>query len=231
MPQQEIWEKEYDQGLLVSKDENPQSYMKRYFRRFRFLSGKEMNEWDVLDLGSGTGRNANYLASQGANVSAIEIAENALDMAKQRAKDLGVEVNYVHQSIGETYPFPDASFDLVMDITSSNSLTNEEREVYLKEVSRVLKPGGMLMVRALSLENDKNAKNLLKLFPGPEEHTYIMPGTGIMEHVFTRDEFYKLYQRYFTIKKFEKAVTYTPYKGQPYKRQFFFAWMVKKEEE
>ncbi len=229
--QQEIWEKEYEQGQLVSLDDKPQSYMNRYFRRLKFSLDKDFEDWSVLDLGSGTGRNSNFLAEKGSEVTGIEIAKNALELAKKRAIEMGVKVNYLHQSIGEPYPFKDNSFDLVMDITSSNSLNNAEREVYLKEVHRVLKPGGAFWVRTLSLDNDKNAKNLLKLFPGSEEHTYIMPGTGIEEHVFTRQEFYKLYQQYFDIKKFEKPVTYTPFKGQPYKRHFFFAWMKKKEVE
>lgn len=225
--QQEQWEQEYTDGKLVSKDDQPQAFMKRYVRRFRFLQGTEPSEWNVLDLGCGTGRNSNFLASLGAKVTGVDIAKNALDLAEERAKQQGLGVNYLHQSIGEKLPFEDESFDLILDITSSNSLNEEERDMYLKETARLLKPNGSFLVRALSLDNDKNAKNLLKIAPGPETHTYIMPKTGIVERVFTQQDFRKLYGTHFKIKKLQQFVTYTPFEGQPYKRFFWFAWMNK----
>jgi SAM-dependent methyltransferase len=227
MPQSETWNKEYLEGKLVSKDAKPQDFMKRYFRKFRYQSGKDISEWSVLDLGCGTGRNANYLAQKGAKVIGMEISEEALKIAKERAGQLAVDVDYRLQNIGQPYDIPDASVDVILDITSSNSLNEAERELYLTECHRVLKPGGVLMVRGLLLDGDKNAKNLLKLHPGPEYHTYVMPGTGIIERVFTKDEVYKLYKPFFKVKRFEKHVTYTPFEGQPYKRHFFFVWLIK----
>lgn len=229
MAQKEIWEKEYKQAKLVSLDDKPQAFLSRYLRKYRFKSGLEFSEWTVLDLGCGTGRNANYLASKGANVTGIEISSEALRLAKERAKEKGVQVRYLEQSIGEPYPVEDESVDVILDITSSNSLNEAERDIYLKECDRVLKSAGVLFVRGLCLEGDKNAKNLLKLFPGPEPMTYVMPKTGIVERVFTEHDLRKRYGQFFYVKSFDKAVTYTPFEGQPYKRYFFFAWLTKKE--
>lgn len=228
MAQQETWENEYRKGKLVSKDSKPQAFLSRYFRKLKFVSGKDYAEWSVLDLGSGTGRNSNYLAEKGAEVVGIEIAKNAIDLAERRAREMGVKVQYLHQSIGEIYPFGDSQFDLVLDITSSNSLSEAERKIYLEEVGRVLKPGGSLFLRALCLDGDKNAKNLLKLSPGSEHHTYIIEELGLTERVFTREELKKLYEPLFAIKKLEKISTYTPFNNQKYRRNFFFAWLVKK---
>jgi ubiquinone/menaquinone biosynthesis C-methylase UbiE len=230
MAQQEVWEKEYETGTLVSKDDQPQAFMKRYIRRFTFMSGKEPSEWRVLDLGCGTGRNSNHLASLGADVVGVELAKNALDLAQKRADEMGVKVNYIHQSIGEPLPLEDNSFDMILDITSSNSLNEAEREIYIKEAARLLKPGGAFLVRALSLDNDKNAKNLLKLYPGPEKYTYIMPKTGIVERIFLRQDFRKMYAEHFKVKKLQQFATYTPFEGQPYKRFFWFGWFTKLEE-
>lgn len=230
MPQKETWDNEYKQAKLVSLDEKPQVFVKRYLRKYRYKIGKEFDQWSVLDLGCGTGRNANFLASKGAEVTGIDISPEALRIARERANTKNLGVRFLEQSIGEPYPLADESIDVILDITSSNSLNEAERAIYLKECARVLKPEGVLFVRGLLLEGDKNAKNLLKLHPGPEYHTYVMPGTGIVERVFTRDEFSKLYGEYFTLKSFDKAVTYTPFEGQPYKRHFFFAWLEKKEE-
>ena len=97
MSQQEVWEKEYRTGKLVSKDGKPQAFLNKNFRKLRFTSGKAFDEWSVLDLGSGTGRNSNFLAEKGADVVGIEIAKNAIDLAERRAKELGIDVKYLHQ--------------------------------------------------------------------------------------------------------------------------------------
>ena len=227
MPQINAWEKEYQSPQLVTKDDKPQKDILRYFK---FLKKEEGTDWQslkVLDLGSGTGRNANYLASMGAKVFGLEISETALKIAHDRACNKGLSVQYFRRSIGEKYQFEDNFFDLVLDVTSSNSLSWEEREIYLKEVSRVLKKGGHFFVRALSKDADKNVKALLKINPGPEKDTYINKDMGLVERVFSREDFLKTYSRYFEIIKMLKKTGYTRFKNQSYKRNFHLAYLRK----
>ena len=66
----------------------------------------------VLDLGCGFGRNANWLASQGAVVDAININKTELTEAKKRAAEQGVNVNYVKADAG-SLPFADSSVDVI----------------------------------------------------------------------------------------------------------------------
>ena len=83
--QSKAWEREYRNPKLVTKNEGPQ---KDTLNFIKFLKKEEkfiLEDKTILDLGSGTGRNSNYLAELGNNVIGIEISKTALTLAKDRA--------------------------------------------------------------------------------------------------------------------------------------------------
>jgi ubiquinone/menaquinone biosynthesis C-methylase UbiE len=227
MAQEKNWEKEYKDSLFVTKKAEPQSDALRFFKFAKKYFEKEFVGMKVLDLGSGTGRNSNYLAALGADVFGMEISSTAMEISRKRAEELELQTKYFHQSIGEKFPMESEMFDVVLDVTSSNALNEKEREVYLTEVARVLKPGGLFFVRALSKDGDKNAKKLLKMFPGKEDQTYVMPKSGLIERVFSEDDFRKLYAKNFKILSLSKKSGYTKFDGQPYKRNYFLVYLTK----
>lgn len=222
-----IWEKEYKNPLLVTKKDGPQRDTLRFLK---FLKKEEKHKIEgraILDLGCGTGRNANYLGDLGNKVIGIEISKTALSLAISRAKDLGIVVDYRLADIGENYNIENNSIDIVLDVTSSNSLDEKGRENYLKEVDRVLKKGGYFFVRALCKDGNKNVKNLLKSSPGKEHDTYIIKEIGLTERVFSRDDFVKMYSKYFKILHLEKKTSYTTFNNRIYKRDYWLAYLVK----
>lgn len=225
--QKNIWEKEYRNPKLVTGHDKPQSFFVKFLKYLKKERGVVFKGLNVLDLGSGTGRNAIALALKGSRVVAMEISDTAVNIAKKRAEKVHTDVRYINQSIGEKYPLEDESFDLVVDITSSNSLNEKERETYLSEVNRVLKKDGIFFVRALCRDGDKNAKYLLKNNPGRENDTYIMPNTGFVERVFSESDFKELYSKYFKILKLEKTESYPTVGDRVFKRKFWLATMQK----
>jgi SAM-dependent methyltransferase len=144
MLNRKAWEEEYQQFKLVVNplEDRPQSNLAVFLKYLKRKEKINIADLAVLDLGSGVGRNSTFLAGEGAKVVGLEFSRNALGLAQARAKDAGVTVDYREHDIGAPYPFPDQSFDLVLDITSSNSLNTKGRETYLSEVARVLKRGG-----------------------------------------------------------------------------------------
>jgi len=235
MPQTEAWEREYRNPKLVTGKAEPQNDVKRFLK---FLKKEEEVSFDtlqVLDLGCGTGRNANYLAEmigEGTKpdmvmVTGFEISKTALNMAKERATEALLKIDYKIQSIGEVYPCEDETFGLILDITSSNSLNEKERALYLKETHRVLKSGGYFFVRALCKDGDANVKELLKQSPGKEHDTYINIEMKLTERVFTKEDFIKTYTPYFLIQKLEKKTGYAHFNGRIYKRNYWLAYMKK----
>lgn len=222
-----VWEKEYNNPKFVTKSDEPQADTLRFFKYLKKELKYKIEDKVILDLGCGTGRNSNYLAEKGNKVTGIEISRKAISIAKERARDLGIEVDYRLGDIGEPYDIKDESIDITLDVTSSNSLNEKGREIYLKEMFRVLKKGGLIFVRALCKDGDENAKFLLKNNPGREYDTYMMKELGLIERVFSKEDFVKTYSQYFKILKLEKKTSYTTFDGRIYKRNYWLAYMEK----
>lgn len=233
MSQEKVWDQEYRESTFLTKDNVPQKDVVRFMqflKKARKLSINEENGGDicVLDLGSGTGRNSFYLSELGAVVTGIEISQTAIALAKQNGQNAGLSIQYIHHSMGDVFPFQENRFDIVLDITSSNSLTLSERGTYLSETHRVMKDGAYFFVKALCKDGDENAKKLLKEVPGSERDTYIMPHTGIVERVWSKEDFVSTYEKYFTILQLERKTTYTRMNNRVYKRNFWLCYMQKR---
>lgn len=228
MAQKKVWDKEYSNNKLITMSDKPQNDFLNFLKYLKKEQKISVRNLKILDLGCGVGKNSNYLAKLDNYVSAIDISSVAIKEAQKRAEKLNLRINYIISSIGSKYPFSDESFDLVIDVISSNSLNEEERNIYLAETKRVLKPGGHFFVRTLKKEGDKNAKNLLKDSPGKEKNTYIMKGLGLIERVFEEKEIIEMYSKYFKILKLQKKSAYTKYENQSYKRNYWLIYMTSK---
>ncbi len=222
-----VWDREYKSPLLVTKNDGPQADTLRFLKFLKKEQKYRVEDRIILDLGCGTGRNSNYLSDLGNKVIGIEISKTALSLAKIRANNMGVNVDYRLGDIGEEYDIPDNFIDIILDITSSNSLNEKGREIYLNEVNRVMKVGGYFFVRALSKDGNKNVKNLLKQSPGREYDTYIIKEIGLTERVFSREDFIKMYTKYFKILNLEKKTSYTTFNNRIYKRDYWLAYLQK----
>ncbi|PLX22204.1 hypothetical protein C0584_00415 [Candidatus Parcubacteria bacterium] len=228
MTQAEVWEKEYHgRPQLITKHNEPQATFLRFLKFYKKIFTKDFHGQKAFDAGCGTGRNSNYLSKLGFDVYASDISHSAIGEAKKRAKENDLKIDYFVSDLSEKQWFEDSSFDLVIDVTSSNSLDEKGRNVFISEVHRILRPGGCFFVRALCIDGDKNAKNLVKNFPGPEYNTYKMPELGLIERVFSRVEFEEMYSKYFKILKIVKESGYTKFGNQSYKRNFLVAYLQK----
>lgn len=99
----------------------------------------------VLDLGCGHGRVANGLAKRGVSVTGIEMLPLFLDRARADAAKACVTVDYRNgdmRELGDIGPF-DA---VVLWFFSFGYHSDEENLKVLQGVSRVLKPGGRLLI-------------------------------------------------------------------------------------
>ena len=95
----------------------------------------------VFELGCGHGRNATYLASLGCSVDAVDFSAQAIEWAKERAKQARAPVDSQCCSIFDA-TFTEGSYDLVHDSGSFHHLPPHRRKDYAELVHRALKPGG-----------------------------------------------------------------------------------------
>lgn len=228
MPQQDAWEREYNKPQLIQISQEPRNDLKKYIKFLKKQEGLVFDGLKILDLGSGNGKHTNYLAQMGDNeVFGFDISVTAVKSARAQAKLLDIQVDYKVADIGAKYSFEDDSFDLIIDIMSSNSLNEKERGIYLTETHRVLKVGGHFFVRALCKDGDDNAKKLIKQHPGKEHDTYINKDMSLTERVFSREDFINTYSKYFQIQSLEKKTNYVKFKNQSYKRNYWLAYLKK----
>jgi malonyl-CoA O-methyltransferase len=66
----------------------------------------------VLDLGCGTGRHTQRMASRGANVTAMDFSQGMLDRAREKTH--GLDVRFVAHDLSTPLPVADRSFDRVL---------------------------------------------------------------------------------------------------------------------
>src|SRR5574341_875305 len=91
---QERWDSRYRSEQRPRWDTGlPSSELKR------LVEQKVLRPCRVVELGCGTGVNAVYLASQGFEVTAIDIAPTALRAAEERARKAGVQVRWIEADV------------------------------------------------------------------------------------------------------------------------------------
>jgi SAM-dependent methyltransferase len=112
----------------------------------------------ILDLGCGHGDQSLRLIRRGAVVSGIDISNSYIKSAQAAARDAGFNEAQFRFAVMDAHnlEFPDDTFDIVV---GRGILHHLDLDVSLKELNRVLKPGGRALFREPLAANP-----LLKLF-------------------------------------------------------------------
>ncbi len=117
----------------------------------------------VLDLGSGPGRHAKVMAERGIRVVAADISKRMLEIALERASNFSHIVDAVICEMSNL-PFRDKSFRGVLFLAAIHHIRgNENRLNVLREVKRVLKDKGMLVISAWALYQRRFLKKIPKM--------------------------------------------------------------------
>jgi SAM-dependent methyltransferase len=172
----EIWNWESPAGKL------------RWTRRVKMLSGHLKPGMTVLELGCGTGYFTRELACSGADIIAIDVSPELLEIA--RANCSAPNVRYAIQNAC-ALRYSDAMFDSAV---GSSILHHLEIEEALREVYRVLKPGATIYFTEPNMLNPQIAlqKNVpwikRKLGDSPDETAFFRwPLRRLLEQTGYRD--------------------------------------------
>ncbi|MDO9251896.1 methyltransferase domain-containing protein [Hydrogenophaga sp.] len=104
----------------------------------------------VLDIGSGIGGPARYFADRfGCKVTGIDLTSEFCDVAAHLTRLLGME-DQVEFKLGDALamPFADESFDGAYSMNVSMNIA--DKSAFYKEIRRVLKPGGWLVLSEIA---------------------------------------------------------------------------------
>ncbi len=101
-------------------------------------AGREPPYGRALDLGCGSGVWGVPLAQRGWQVTSVDIVDKALDRARERAGEAGVDVQVLHADVTNLRAADiGAEFRLVLDTGTFHGLNDAQREAMGREVSAV----------------------------------------------------------------------------------------------
>ncbi len=95
----------------------------------------------VLDLGSGIGATDQFLAQRFSALHGVDVGEGVVEKAAKANPTVDYKVYD-----GKIVPFPDGTFDLVFAICVLHHVALADRDGLIREMKRVTKPGGLIMV-------------------------------------------------------------------------------------
>ena len=110
---------------------------------------------DVVEIGFGSGLNVPYYPAAVTRVAAVEPSDLSWQLAGQRLQAAGVPVQRSGLD-GQSLPFEDASYDAAL--STWTLCTIPDAAAALREVRRVLKPGGALHFLEHGLAPDENVR-------------------------------------------------------------------------
>jgi SAM-dependent methyltransferase len=140
-----------------------QRMMEPVFKKAANLIQQYKEKGELLDVGSGFGFFLSEMKNRGWDVTGIEISQKAMDYARDV---LGLTI---HPGPLEKANFPDDYFDAVTGFYVIEHLPYPM--VFLRECHRILKPGGLLLLR---YPHTTPIKNLLQIF-GIKNRLYDLP--------------------------------------------------------
>jgi SAM-dependent methyltransferase len=138
------WDSSYHDGPAPWDIGQPQAAIVRVASEGRFTGA-------VLDAGCGTGENALHVASLGLSVMGVDVAETALAIAREKAANRGIEVEFAAvdafhlERLGRT-------FDTVLDCGLFHTFDGDERPGYVASLASVTEHDGTLYLLCFSDE-------------------------------------------------------------------------------
>lgn len=103
---------------------------------------RQANTKRILDLGCGSGWLSIYLAREGFQVSGVDIATHAIELAKMWAAQENLDTKFTTADITEL-PYEASFFDAVVANSVFEHLTYELALDSLKQLKKVMRPGAV----------------------------------------------------------------------------------------
>jgi phosphatidylethanolamine/phosphatidyl-N-methylethanolamine N-methyltransferase len=129
------------------------------FHRWRERLWSQIDGKQILEVGVGTGKNIPHYPS-GVQVTAVDLSDKMLERAQRRAQGLDTEVD-LRLIDAQKLVFPDAAFDAAVATFVFCSVPDPV--LGLRELGRVVKPGGQILLLEHVRVNKPVIGNLMDL--------------------------------------------------------------------
>ncbi len=149
----------------------------------------------VLDIGCGRGKWAFDLARRGFRVIGIDYISKIIEKDNEEAKNHGLAKNLrFMEGDALDIPFTDDGFAGALDVGLLSNLPTEDFGRYVKEVARVVKPGGYFLSAVFS----KETAEFLTWHPKKSKES-TFEKDGVQYHFFTKENINELFNKDFEI--------------------------------
>lgn len=152
--------KEMEAGYDLIADKFSQT-RKHFWRGMEFMGDYVQDGDKVLDFGCGNGRILELFSGKKIEYTGVDVSEKLIEIAKAR-HSMSSDYKFQKISGSDRLPFTDNYFNSVYSIAVFHHLPGRElRKATVKELYRVLTPGGKIIVTVWNLFQRKYVKNLL----------------------------------------------------------------------
>lgn len=143
--EKKLWAEDRKKHDLKYPDESVVRFLKKNFK-----SGENKS---ILDFGCGSGRNTLVMADMGFMIYAMDYNEVCLELTKEKLDNINYSnVRYL-QNEKLKINLPDESLDCIVAWGALVFFNKSQREIFYKELNRVLKPGGIILADYRSKED------------------------------------------------------------------------------
>jgi ubiquinone/menaquinone biosynthesis C-methylase UbiE len=112
----------------------------------------------AIDLGCGTGTNVITLAKAGWQVTGVDFAPRAIKLARKKVSQAGAQAELVVGDVTKLEGIH-GPFDFAFDLGCFHTIPQEGKPKYLKQLDRILAPGGLWLMYGF-LRSDMNHSGL-----------------------------------------------------------------------
>lgn len=105
----------------------------------------------ALDVGCGTGDSSIYLAQHGWQVTGVDFVAKALDRARAKGRAANVSIDFVEADVTHlSRAGINAKFQLIVDNGCLHGMSDDDRDLYVQEITATAAPGARLLIVAAS---------------------------------------------------------------------------------
>jgi ubiquinone/menaquinone biosynthesis C-methylase UbiE len=228
MDVREYWNRQpcnikHSDKAIDSKEYFDEVEKRKYFVESHIPAFAEFDKWrnkSVLEIGCGIGTDSINFAKNGAQLTVIELSDKSLEITKNRFKIFGLNANFILGNAESLSAyFPDQKFDLIYSFGVIHHTPHPE--LVIKEIEKVIKPGGELRLMLYAKLSTKNL--MIRLGRAQPEAQAGCP----IAFTYTKREIKKLLSE-FTINSCRKKHIF-PYRIKEYRQYVYkkrFPWNV-----